>query len=61
MAYSLGLTTFFLLYNWMNEWYNILFLLMLLPFIGLLIISVIIVQEAPNYFLCKLKDKKKCI
>ncbi len=60
-VYSFGLITFFFMYNWINEWYNILVLFMVIPFLGLAIIALIIVQESPNYYLCKRKEKRKCI
>jgi MFS family permease len=60
-SYSLGLTSFFLVYNWLNEWYNILVLVMLIPFIGITITCGVLLVESPNYYLCKLGSKKKCI
>jgi hypothetical protein len=44
----------------MNEWYNILVLVVLLPFIGLTIICLLLLVESPNYFFCK-GSKKNCI
>lgn len=61
MSYSLGLITFFFQYNWINEWYNIIVLFMFLPFLGLMIVTFIVLQESPNYYLCKKKQKKECI
>lgn len=60
-SYSVGLITFFFLYNWINQWYNIIFIFMLFPFLGLTIISLILIEESPNYYLCKKGDKRKCI
>lgn len=34
---------------------------MFIPFFGLAIISIIIIQESPNYYLCKRKMKRECI
>lgn len=44
LSYSLGLITFFFLYNWLDEWYNIIFLFMLFPFLGLTLISLVLVE-----------------
>jgi sugar phosphate permease len=60
-AYSLGLTSFCLCFYWMNEWYNILVLVVLIPFVGMTIICFVMMVESPNYYLCKQKSKKKCI
>lgn len=34
---------------------------MLLPFFGLTIICLIMIEESPNYYLCKKKNKRQCI
>ena len=61
LFFSFGAFTFFFMYNWCNEWYNILVLFMIIPMIGLIAVSVILMTESPNYFLLKQKDKRKCI
>lgn len=61
LVYSLGLTTFFINYYWINQWYNMLFLFMIVPFGALAVVATIILQESPNYYLCKRKEKRKCI
>ena len=38
-----------------------LFLFMIVPFGALAVVATIILQESPNYYLCKKKDKRKCI
>lgn len=43
VSYSLGLITYFFMYNWINEWYNVVYLFMLFPFIGLTIVCMILV------------------
>jgi hypothetical protein len=61
LSYSLGFITFYFYFNWMNQWYNILVLFMLIPLICLSIVCAILIQESPNYYLCKLGDNKSCI
>lgn len=61
LFFSLGAFTFYFMYNWCNEWYNILVLFMLIPMVGLIIISILIIEESPSYYLCKKKDKRACI
>ena len=61
LFFSFGAFTFFFMYNWCNEWYNILVLFMIIPMLGLIAVSVLLIAESPNYFLLKQKDKTKCI
>ena len=42
LFFSLGAFTFYFMYNWCNEWYNILVLFMIIPMAGLIASSVIL-------------------
>lgn len=44
LFFSLGAFTFFFMYKWCNEWYNILVLFLLLPLTGLIVVCMLLVQ-----------------
>ena len=61
LFFSFGPFLFFFLYNWCNEWYNILVLFMIIPTIGLIAIIGFLVQESPGVYLCKQRNVQKCL
>lgn len=44
LFWSVGMTLFFPLYMWCREWYNILVLFMLIPMIGLVVVSFFLLE-----------------
>ena len=53
LFYSFGLLLFCPFYFFLNEWYNVIILFMLIPMIGLVACSFFLLEESPKYLLIK--------
>ena len=53
--------SFCLLFFFFNQWYNFLVLLMLIPTIGLAIVSTFLIVETPMFLYYKKRDLARCI
>ena len=57
---SLGLCSFFFIYTWCHEWFNIVILFMLVPLLAVSVACYYIIEESPNFYIFEGYDSTAC-